>query len=122
MTIPIGTLTTKIQRQSSWTRRPPIGGPSAAATPPTADQMPIASARCSTGKAGRIRPRVVGSIIAPPAAWRTRAATRKGIEGATAQRAEAAAKSSRPATKTRLRPTRSAIRPAGTSSAAKTIA
>ncbi len=39
-----------------------------------------------------------------------------------AQRAEAAAKSSRPEMKTRLRPTRSAIRPAGTSSAAKTIA
>ena len=42
VTIPIGTLTRKIQRQLSSTRRPPIGGPSAAATPPTADQMPIA--------------------------------------------------------------------------------
>ena len=80
--MPIGTLTTKIQRQLSCTRRPPIGGPSAAATPPTADQMPIASGRCSAGKAGRIRPSVVGSIIAPPAACRTRAPTRKGIEGA----------------------------------------
>ncbi len=122
VTIPIGTLTTKIQRQSSWTRSPPIGGPSAAATPPTADQMAIANGRCAAGKAGRIRPSVVGSIIAPPAAWRTRAATRKGIEGAAAQRPEAAAKSSRPEMKTRLRPIRSAMRPAGTSRAAKTIA
>ncbi len=65
---------------------------------------------------------MVGIIIAAPTAWRTRVATRKGIEGATAQSAEAAEKSSRPPTKTRLRPMRSATRPAGTRSAAKTIA
>ena len=65
---------------------------------------------------------MVGIIIAAPTACSTRAPTRKGIVGDTAQSAEAAAKVSRPVTKTRLRPTRSAIRPAGTSSAAKTIA
>ena len=42
---PVGTLTRKIQCQLSSIRRPPIGGPSAAATPPTADQTPIAGAR-----------------------------------------------------------------------------
>jgi len=119
---PIGTLTRKIQCQLICTRSPPIGGPSAAATPEIADQMPIATGRCSTGKAGSRRPSVVGIIIAAPTAWRTRAPTRKGIEGATAQSAEAAEKVRRPVMKTRLRPTRSAIRPAGTSSAAKTIA
>ena len=87
---PIGTLTRKIQCQLSWTRRPPIGGPRAAATPETADQMPIATGRCSGGKAGSRRPSVVGIIIAAPTAWRTRAPTRKGIEGEIAQSAEAA--------------------------------
>jgi hypothetical protein len=90
--------------------------------PETADQMPIATGRCSAGKAGRSSPSVVGIIIAAPTAWRTRAPTRKGIEGATAQRAEAAEKRRRPLTKTRLRPIRSAIRPAGTNRAANTIA
>ena len=74
------------------------------------------------GKAGRISPSVVGSIIDPPAACSTRAATRKGTAGAAAQSAEARENSNRPDMKIRLRPIRSAIRPAGTSSAAKTIA
>jgi hypothetical protein len=108
----------KIQCQLSSTSRPPIGGPRAAATPPTADQIPTAIARCSAGKAGRIRPRVAGSIIAPPVAWTILAPTRKGTEGATAQRKEAAEKVSRPVMKTRFRPTRSAHLPAGTRSAA----
>ena len=38
-----GRLTRKTQRQLTWTRRPPIGGPKAAAAPPTADHRPMAA-------------------------------------------------------------------------------
>ena len=65
---------------------------------------------------------MLGKIIAPPAACTTRAATSVSTEGATAQRTEAPVKVARPSRNIRLRPMRSASRPAGTSSAANTIA
>ena len=80
-----GRLTRKTQRQLTWTRRPPIGGPNAAAAPPTADHRPMAAPLRAGPKAGRRRPREVGSISAPPVAWRTRAAdeeAQRGGEGA----------------------------------------
>ena len=74
-TIPIGHVDEEDPAPArASTSRPPIGGPSAAATPPTADQMPTATARCSAGKAGRIRPRVLGHASSPrrPPAGRAR--------------------------------------------------
>ena len=59
---------------------------------------------------------------APPAAWTTRATTSTQTSGATAQAAEARAKTTTPARNAVRRPIRSAARPAGTSSAANTIA
>ena len=53
-----GRLTRKTQRQLTWTSRPPMGGPNAAAAPPTADHSPMA-APCGPGRrraaAGRAR-------------------------------------------------------------------
>ena len=116
--IPIGTLTTNTHRQPACTSSPPIGGPAAAATPPTAAQMPTAAARFSGGYSGSSRPSEVGNIAAAPTPCATRAATRTGTDGAAAHAAEASVNSPIPETNARLRPARSAHRPSGTSSAA----
>ena len=55
-----GRLTRKTQRQLAWTSRPPIGGPRAAAAPPTADHRPMAAPLRSGPNAGRSRPSEVG--------------------------------------------------------------
>ena len=99
-----------------------MGGPAAAATAPTAAQIETALRRSSAGNSGRRRASEVGKTEAAPTACSTRAATSSSTEGAAADRAEATVKIARPATKLRLRPSRSAVRPAGTSRAAKTIA
>ena len=70
-------------------------------------------ASSSESEAGTIRP--------APAAWMIRAAISSGTPGDRPHRAEPALKPIRPATKIRRRPTRSAHRPAGTSTAANTI-
>ena len=98
-----------------------MGGPKAAAAPPTADHSPMAAPLRAGPKAGRSRPSDVGSMSAPPNAWSTRAPTRNSREGATAHSAEEAVKTPRPIRKAFLRPARSAQRPAGTSAAAKTM-
>src|SRR6185436_8708314 len=67
-------------------------------------------------------PSEVGKSSAAPAAWRTRAATRKPTDGAAAHAADAAVKRLMPIRNARFRPVRSAQRPAGISSAANTIA
>jgi len=98
-----------------------MGGPNAAAAPPTADHRPMAAPLRAGPKAGRSSPSDVGSISAPPRACTTRAATRKPSVGATAHSAEAAVKAPSPSRKARLRPARSAHRPAGTRAAANTM-
>ncbi len=60
-------------------------------------------------------------MSAPPLAWSTRAPTRNPSEGATAHSAEEAVKTASPRRKALLRPVRSAQRPAGTRTAAKTM-
>ena len=60
-------------------------------------------------------------MSAPPIACSTRAPTRNSRDGATAHRADEAVKMASPSRKARLRPARSAQRPAGTSAAAKTM-
>ena len=58
-----------------------MGGPKAAAAPPTADHRPMAAPLRSGPKAGRSRPSEVGSMSAPPVACSTRAPTRKSSAG-----------------------------------------
>ena len=65
---------------------------------------------------------MLGMIIAAPAAWTMRAAISAPTEGDTAHRAEPTVKVARPSRNIRRRPILSANRPAGTSSAASTIA
>jgi hypothetical protein len=90
----------------------------AAAIAPVAAQTEVASARCWTGNSGSTRLSEVGSRIAAPTAWTARAATSIATELASPEVTEAARNSRMPATNSRLRPRRSASRPAGTSAAA----
>ncbi len=90
--------------------------------PPVAAHTPIATCRSCGPNSGSIRPSDVGSISAPPSACTTRAPIRKSTDGASAQAALEQTKIARPSRNARLRPNASAQRPAGTSSAAKTIA
>ncbi len=114
--------TRKTNRQSACTSTPPSGGPVAAAMPPVAAHTPIPRWRSVGANSGSMRPSDVGSISAPPAACTTRAPIRKPTDGASAHAALASRKTVRPSRNARLRPKASAQRPAGTSSAAKTIA
>ena len=116
-----GRLTRNTQRQLACTSSPPMGGPKAAAAPPTADHRPMAAPLRAGPKAGRRRPREVGSIKAPPPAWRMRAATSNPSDGASAHRADETVKMPRPRRNAFLRPARSAQRPAGTSNEANTM-
>src|SRR5215472_16039264 len=118
---PTGTLIQNTQRQLSWTKLPPITGPSAAPSAPNADQVPIALARPDAGTFANSRESEAGTIRPAPAAWMIRAAISSGTLGDSPQSADPTVKPIKPATKTRRRPTRSAHRPAGTSTAANTI-
>jgi hypothetical protein len=117
-----GTFTRNTHRQLAATSAPPSTGPSAAAAPPTDVQPRIAPVRLSGGAAASSRPSEAGISSAPPAAWTTRAATSTQTLPAAAQAAEASANTTTPARNAARRPIRSAARPAGTSSAANTIA
>ena len=116
-----GRLTRKTQRQLACTSSPPTGGPKAAAAPPTADHRPMAAPLRAGPNAGSSSPSDVGSISAPPVACTTRAATSTPREGASAHRADDTVKMASPIRKARLRPARSAQRPAGTRAAANTM-
>src|SRR3984885_15178884 len=118
----IGTLTRNTQCQLAATSAPPTTGPSAAAAPPTEVQALIVPVRFSGRAAASSRPSEAGISSAPPAAWTTRAATSTQTSGATAQAADARPKTTIPVRNAARRPIRSAARPAGTSSAANTIA
>src|SRR5258708_35908330 len=118
---PTGMLIQNTQRQLSWTRLPPITGPSAAPSAPNADQVPIALARPDAGTLASSSDSEAGTIRPAPAAWMIRAAISSGTPRDTPHSAEPRLKPIRPATKIRRRPTRSAHRPAGTSMAANAI-
>jgi hypothetical protein len=114
--------TKKTQRQLvASTSTPPSDGPAAAAIAPVAPQRAVAVARCSSGNSGSRSASDVGTRIAAPAACTTRAPTRTSTEGASPQTADAARKVRTPTKNIRRRPSRSDSRPAGTSSAAKTM-
>src|SRR5713101_6596343 len=86
------------------------------------EALAVGSARCWGGNSASRSASEVGMRIAPPAAWRMRAPISHPGPGAAAHRAEAPTKVIKPPMNNRLRPSRSARRPAGTSSAAITIA
>ena len=75
-------------------------------------------ARFSAGTSASTRPSDAGISAAPPTAWTTRAAISIAALLAEPEMADPRRNSASPAPKTRRRPTRSAIRPAGRSSAA----
>ena len=119
--IAIGRLTKNAQRQLvDWTSTPPREGPVAAATAPAAAQRLVAVARFSAGNASSTSPSDAGIRAAPPTAWITRAAINTAALGAAPEMTDPSRNRAKPTAKTRRRPTRSAIRPAGTSSAAMT--
>src|SRR5213083_2251455 len=118
---PTGTLIQNTQRQLSCTRLPPITGPSAAPSAPNADQVPRACGLARGGTAASTRDNDAGTIRPAPAAWMILAAISAATPGATPHSTEPRTKAARPPISTRQRPTRSAHRPAGTSTAAKTI-
>src|SRR5580658_4165558 len=115
---PTGTLIQNTQRQFTWTRLPPITGPSAA---PSADQVPSAFGRPDAGTAASSSDSDAGTIAPAPAAWTTRAAISRPTPGASPHSTDPAVNPASPATNNRRRPIRSAHRPAGTSTAANTI-
>ena len=118
---PTGRLIQNTHRQLTCTRPPPITGPSAAPSAPRADQVPMARDLAAAGTAASSSDSEAGTIRPAPAAWMTRAATSSATPGTRPHSADPALKAARPVMNTRRRPIRSAHRPAGTSTAAKTI-
>ena len=112
--MPIGTLTVKIQCQSTdWTSAPPSSRPSEPPEVTTNMYAPMAFTRSSTrGKSVAIRARITEVAIAPPKPWRNRAAISASWDSASPQASEATVKMAVPARNTRLRPRRSPRRPA----------
>ena len=90
----------------------------AAATAPTAAQTLVAVARFSAGNSASTSPSDAGMSAAPPTPWTTRAAISIAALDAEPAMADPRRNNAKPTKKTRCRPTRSAMRPAGTSSAA----
>lgn len=110
------------QRHPASASSPPATGPSPAAIPPIDAQARTAPARFSGAVVSSSSASDVGISSAAPAACTSRAATSVSTFGASAQPTEARVNTANPVRKTGLWPERSAMRPAGTRSAAKTIA
>ena len=122
MAMPTGRLITKTHRQlASSTSTDPRVGPIAPATAPIAPQIATATGSRSRGKARITSASDEGSSAAAPSACTTRKAISTSTVGATAQASEASVNSVVPSRNIFLCPTRSAILPAGTSSAANVI-
>src|SRR4051794_31348596 len=121
-TRPTGTLTQKIERQSTTvTARPPTTGPSAIESPDTAPHTPTACAR-SRGSVNVLTmiDIATGLSIDPPTACSARNATSHSTVGARLHSSEATVNTPRPAASTRLRPSRSAVEPASINRLAST--
>ena len=96
-TSPIGTLIQKTHCQARpSTTAPPTSGPLATASPVIALKMPIAAPRFSGGNAALSSARPSGMISAPPAPCAARPAISQPTSGASAQPAEATAKTPSP--------------------------
>ncbi len=120
--MPIGRLTRKASRQPpASTRMPPRLGPRPAASAATALQSATPWARSRSECASSTSASDAGTTIAAPIACRMRAATRVPTDGAAAHSTDASVKMTMPHSNSRLRPSRSAIRPAATMKAANTM-
>ena len=116
---PKGTAAQKIPRQpNSSISRAPVDGPTAPPNPATADQIPTAMERRSTGNSSSTSAREDGNIAEPPAACTTRKAMRVPALGARLHSSDPTVKIATDTRKTRLRPSLSAVRPASSSSEA----
>ena len=92
-----GTLMKNTARQLTvCTRRLPRLGPVAAATPPTAPEMPIAADRRFGGNSGRTSASELGITSAPPSACTTRAAISRAAFGANPHAIDATVKTVMP--------------------------
>ena len=114
---PIGTLTKKIQCQSSaWVSTPPASRPIDAPAEATNEKTPIAFP-CSPGSGNivTIMPRITAELSAPPTPWMKRAAISISGEPDSPHSSEASVKTARPARKIVRRPIRSPSRPASSS-------
>ena len=119
---PIGTLIQNAHCQPPASMSsPPKNGPIAAATPPTADHVPIAAPRRSFGNAAKIVAAPAGRVSEDANAWATRAMMSTVVLGASAATAEASENAAVPQRIDRLRPNLSPIAPASTRAAAPTM-
>ncbi len=117
----IGTLIRNTQRHDAYSvSSAPRVGPRAAAAAPIAPQVPIATCRRAAGNSGSTRASELGTTSAAKAPCSARAAVSTPASGAAPHSALNAAKPPSPARNSRLRPYRSASRPAGMSIAANT--
>jgi len=118
----MGTLTKNTHRHPpAEMSSAPKEGPVATARAPTPPHRATTWERRSWGKAPSRRPSDEGSRAAAPTPWTTRPSTSRITEGATPQRADPRQKMPSPAKKTRRLPSRSAVRPAVTSSEPNTM-
>ena len=107
-TMPIGTLSQKIQCQfTPSAMAPPTSGPIAIARPAMPPHAPSATARRSGGTALERIVRLSGVTKAPPTPWIARATIRTSLDGASAAAADPAVKMTRPRMNIRRRPKRS---------------
>ena len=110
---PIGTLTKKIHSQERyWVRMPPSSSPTAAPPAAIAPQTASAFVRCSPSrKVVVMMDSAAGETNAAPKPWRARAPINIVSEVASPLSRDANAKIAVPATNSRRRPIRSAMRP-----------
>ena len=100
-----GTLSQKAQRQPPRpTTTAPSDGPVAAATPPTAPQVPMAIARRSGGNSRSTSAIAAGVMRAPPQAWKARVAMSTPGVGAAPLASAPKPKITTPVRNTRRRP------------------
>ena len=118
----MGRLIQNTERQLTYSMSaPPTIGPSAIEMPTTAPQIPMARARSTLPVNTCVMIDIAtGLSIDPPTAWTNRAAISNSMLGARLHNSEPAAKISRPAWNTRLRPQRSPAAPESSSSDAST--
>ena len=107
-----GRLSRKIHRQPIEPMiQPPRNGPTAPATPPRPDQVPMALGRSSAANVAWMIASEPGVSSAPPMPCSTLAAMSTPMSGARPHRAEARANQITPITKTLRRPSRSPSAP-----------
>ena len=121
---PTGTLTKKIHSQPRYlVRIPPSNTPTAAPDPPSAPQMPSALLRSAPSLNVVVTiESAAGEMIAAPIPCSARAEIRTPALDASPHSSDAIVKRTRPTTKMRRRPSRSAIRPPSSRKPPKVIA